>query len=144
MSLRFDRLMDEKDALQMNALQLAYLGDSVWELIVRYDLAVRRYNVHHMHKDCVGMVNAHAQYRILGSIQELLTETEAEIVRRGRNAHAKHPAPRNQNPDEYAASTGFEALFGFLYLTGQNERITELVKHIREENDHGRTEKTEG
>ena len=73
------------------------------------------------------MVNAHAQYRILGSIQELLTETEAEIVRRGRNAHAKHPAPRNQNPDEYAASTGFEALFGFLYLTGQNERITELV-----------------
>ena len=124
--------MNERDALQMNALQLAYVGDSVWELIIRYDLAIRGYNVHHMHKECVGKVNAHSQSRILLSVQGLLTETEQEVVRRGRNAHAKHAAPRNQNPDEYAASTGFEALFGFLYLTGQNDRIQELVKYIRE------------
>ena len=50
------------------------------------------------------------------------------------NAHAKHPSPRNQDPDEYAASTGFEALLGFLYLTGQNSRIGDLVNHIREVN----------
>ena len=132
LSLRNNVLMSEHDALQMNALQLAYLGDSVWELIIRYDLAVRGYNVRHMHKECVGKVNAHSQSVILLSIQEKLTETEKEVVRRGRNAHPKHAAPRNQNPDEYAASTGFEALFGYLYLTGQNDRILELVHYIRE------------
>ena len=133
MSLRFDTLMDERDALQMNALQLAYLGDSVWELAVRYDLITRGYNVHHMHKRCVDKVNAHSQAMLLQSVADMLTDTEKEVVRRGRNAHPKHAAPRNQNPDEYAASTGFEALFGFLYLTGQDERIRMLVKKIREE-----------
>ena len=135
MSLRFDRIMDSADAIQMNALQLAYLGDSVWELIVRYHLASRKYNVRHMHQKCVDLVNAHAQSQILLSILDSLNETETEIVRRGRNAHAKHPAPRNQNPDEYALSTGFEALFGFLYLTGNNERIRYLADHIKEVNE---------
>ena len=124
--------MDEHDAFQLNALQLAYLGDSVWELIVRYDLVIRGYNVHHMHKDCVSKVNAHSQSQILFSLQPFLTETESELVRRGRNAHAKHPAPRHQSPDEYAASTGFETLFGYLYITGQEDRIKELVNHIKE------------
>ena len=132
MSLRFEKTMDEKEAAQLNAIQLAYLGDTVWEMIVRYKLISRKYNVHHMHKKCVSLVNAHSQYTILGSIQDELTETEKEIVRRGRNAHARHAAPRNQDPDEYAASTGFEALFGFLYLTGQDERICRIVKHIEE------------
>lgn len=133
MSLRFSALMDQREALQMNALQLAYLGDSVWETIVRYHLCTCRYNVRHMHNRCVSLVNAHSQAQILLSVQELLTETEQEVVRRGRNAHPKHAAPRNQNPDEYTASTGFEALFGFLYLTGQDARIRDLVDHIREE-----------
>ena len=133
MSLRFSVLMDQREALQMNALQLAYLGDSVWETIVRYHLSTCRYNVRHMHNRCVNLVNAHSQARILLSVQELLTETEQEIVRRGRNAHPKHAAPKNQSPDEYTASTGFEALFGYLYLTGQDSRICELVDHIREE-----------
>lgn len=125
--------MDQHEALQMNALQLAYLGDSVWETIVRYHLCTCRYNVRHMHTRCVSLVNAHSQAQILLSVQELLTETEQEVVRRGRNAHPKHAAPRNQNPDEYSASTGFEALFGYLYLTGQDARIRVLVDHIREE-----------
>ena len=124
--------MDEKDASQLNAIQLAYLGDTVWEMIVRYKLISHKYNVRHMHKRCVSFVNAHSQYTILGSIQDKLNETEKEIVRRGRNAHARHAAPRNQDPDEYAASTGFEALFGFLYLTGQDERICRIVKYIEE------------
>lgn len=132
MSLRSDALMDEKDAMQLNALQLAYLGDSVWELTVRYRLITHGYNVHNMHRHCVGMVNARSQAESLLSIQDLLTDTEKEIVRRGRNAHAKHAAPRNQNPDDYAASTGFEALFGFLYLTGQDERIRFLAEQIME------------
>ena len=137
MSLRFGKGMEQQEALQLNALQLAYIGDSVWELIVRYKLIMKRYNVRHMHKECVSMVNAHSQAVILQKIQEELNETESEIVRRGRNAHAKHSAPRNQDPDEYAASTGFEALFGYLYLTGQNDRINKLVSIIKEVNENG-------
>ncbi len=129
--------MEQQEALQLNALQLAYIGDSVWELIVRYKLIMKRYNVRHMHKECVSMVNAHSQAVILQKIQEELNETESEIVRRGRNAHAKHSAPRNQDPDEYAASTGFEALFGYLYLTGQHDRISRLVSTIEEVSENG-------
>lgn len=132
MSLRFEKMMEQHDALQLNALQLAYLGDSVWELIVRYNLIMQRYNVHHMHKSCVNLVNAHSQSELLRIIQNELDETETEVVRRGRNAHARHTVPKNQNPDEYAAATGFEALFGYLYLTGQNERISQLVSIIKE------------
>lgn len=134
MSLRFDRLMDEHEASQMNALQLAYIGDSVWELINRYDLIIRKLNVRHMHKECVRFVNAHSQAVILTSVLDLLTEQEREIVKRGRNAHARHPVPKNQDPEDYAMSTGFEALLGFLYLTGQNERIHTLIKYIYEVN----------
>ena len=134
MCLRFNITMDEHEAAQMNALQLAYLGDSVWELIIRYELINRKYNVHHMHRNCTDMVNAHAQSMILLSIMGILTEKETEIVLRGRNAHAKHAAPRNQNPEEYAASTAFEALIGFLYLTGQDDRISQIVNYIREVN----------
>ena len=137
MSLRFGKGMKQQEALQLNALQLAYIGDSVWELIVRYKLIMKRYNVHHMHKECVSLVNAHSQAVILQKIQDELNETETEIIRRGRNAHAKHSAPRNQDPDEYAASTGFEALFGYLYLTGQNDRISRLVTIIEEVSENG-------
>ena len=137
MSLRFDILMDEQDAAQVNALQLAYIGDSVWDLISRYQLITQKFTVRHMHQKCVERVNAHAQSRYLLSIEALLTEKEKDIVRRGRNAHPKHAAPRNQNPDDYAASTGFEALFGFLYVTGQDMRIRFLVNHINEVNENG-------
>ena len=124
--------MDERDAAQMNALQLAYIGDSVWELIIRYELIIQRLNVQHMHKECIRFVNAHSQAVILASVFDQLTDQEREIVRRGRNAHARHPVPKNQNPDDYAMSTGFEALWGFLYLTGQNERIHALIIYINE------------
>ena len=132
MSLRFDRLMDDQEALQMNALQLAYLGDTVWEMIVRYDLIIQKLNVRHMHQRCVSLVNAHSQSEILRSLTDTLTDSEKEIVRRGRNAHAKHPVPKNQDPDEYAMATGFEALLGYLYVTGKNDRISELTNHIKE------------
>lgn len=134
LSLRFDRLMDDQDALQMNALQLAYLGDTVWEMIVRYDLIIQKLNVRHMHQRCVSLVNAHSQSEILRSLTDTLTDSEKEIVRRGRNAHAKHPVPKNQDPDEYAMATGFEALLGYLYVTGKNDRISELTNHIKETN----------
>lgn len=138
MSLRFDQVMDEQEAFQLNALQLAYLGDSVWEIIVRYGLVFQKYNVHHLHVESVKRVNARAQAETLARISELLTEREAEIVRRGRNAHPKHTVPKNQQPDHYAASTGLEALFGYLYLTGQDDRIASIIRMInQQENEHG-------
>ena len=132
MSLRFDITLSEQEAFQLNALQLAYLGDSVWELIVRYELLIQQLNVRHMHQKCVNLVNAHAQATLLLSFQDILSESEAEIVRRGRNSHPKHAVPKNQSPEEYAAATGFEALFGYLYLTGNNQRIKEICSKINE------------
>ena len=92
MSLRFNKLMDEQEASQMNVLQLAYLGDSVWETIVRYELVLSKLNVHHLHEECVKRVNAGAQARLIPELSSILTEREAEIVRRGRNAHPKRSA----------------------------------------------------
>ena len=132
MSLRFGKMMDNQEALQMNALQLAYIGDTVWELIIRYNLIIKKFNVHHMHIQCVSLVNAHSQSEILQYLMDKLTEPETEIVRRGRNAHTKHPVPKNQDPDDYARATGFESLLGYLYITGQNNRISELINLINE------------
>ena len=133
MSLRFDKLMDEQEAAQMNVLQLAYLGDSVWETIIRYELLHRKLNVHHLHERCVKYVNAGAQAEMISELSPVLNEREAEIVRRGRNAHPKHTVPRNQQPENYAASTGFEALIGYLYLTGQDDRISFITRIIKEQ-----------
>lgn len=138
MSLRFNKEMDEQEAFQMSALQLAYLGDSVWEMIVRYNLILQKFNVHHLHTESIKRVNACAQAKTLACISNFLTEKETEIVRRGRNAHPKHTVPKNQQPEDYAASTGLEALFGYLYLTGQDERIGTIIEIINiQENQHG-------
>ena len=123
MSLRRGEVYSEKDASMMNALQLAYLGDTVWETLIRDTLVRRRLNVHHLHSACIQYVNAGAQASFLNLLLPELTELEAEISRRGRNTHAHHPVPKNQNPEDYSAATGFEAVIGFLYLTGQEERI---------------------
>ena len=64
LSLRFEKVMDEREASQMNVLQLAYLGDSVWETIIRYDMILKKLNVHHLHEQSVKQVNAAAQAEI--------------------------------------------------------------------------------
>ena len=130
MDLQTDEIFAPENACMLNALQLAYIGDAVWEVLIRDIMIRRRLNLHHMHSECVKRVNAHAQAGYLNCIQNILDEHEAEIVRRGRNAHAHHPAPRNQDPGDYAAATGFEALIGFLYLTGRKERIKMIANII--------------
>lgn len=127
MSLKIYDEMSEKQALLLNPLQLAYVGDSVWETVIRGALVCQGLNVHHMHNMCVGYVNAHGQACCLKQIEDRLFPVECEIVRRGRNAHARHPSPKNQNPEDYSTATGFEALIGFLYLTGKDERILEFA-----------------
>ncbi len=122
-----------EEARQMNPLQLAYMGDVIWSTIIRTRYVCRKLNVHHLHQITVSLVNASAQAQALDSIRQMLTEEENDLVRRGRNAHARHPAPKNQDPAKYADSTAFETLFGFLYITGNLQRIDELTEVILED-----------
>ena len=126
MSLLDRKFMEPNDAGKLNSLQLAYIGDVVWEALVRTDLVLKKLNVHHMHDQYIRFVNAHAQAEWLALLRSTLTEEETEIVRRGKNAHAHHSAPKNQQPADYAAATAFEALLGYLYLTGNEERIRQI------------------
>ncbi len=136
MSIRESAPMAPEKARLLNPLQLAYLGDSVWDLLVRSRLLYAGRNVHNMHRAATGSVNAGAQAQALERMTPLLSPEEAEIARRGRNAHARHPAPRNQNPADYQAATALEALVGFLYVTGQEERLLALFQRSQEEDTH--------
>ena len=73
------------------------------------------------------MVSAAAQAAMLAAIEDELTEQEADVTRRGRNAQAKHAAPKHADPADYAHATGLEALWGYLYVTGQTQRLDELI-----------------
>lgn len=116
-----------RDIRELNALQLAYIGDTVHDLYVRSALVVRGMNVGAMHKAAIRMVSAGAQARMLAAIEPELTQAEADIARRGRNAQAKHAAPRHADPGDYAHATGLEALWGALYMSGQTHRLNELM-----------------
>ncbi len=122
-----------EQARLLNPLQLAYIGDAVWELLIRARLVQRGLNVRHMHREAVGSVNAGAQARAFGRIRDLLSEEEAEIALRGRNAHPHHGAPKNQAPADYAEATAMECLIGCLYLTGREERMLSLFARSQEE-----------
>ena len=108
------------------SLELAYLGDTVYDLYVREKLVRRGGRVQKMHKAATAFVCAHAQSEAMLRIQDVLTEAEADVARRARNAH-QHP-PRNANPAEYHRATALEALIGYLYLTGQHDRLSELLR----------------
>lgn len=115
------------DARAMNPLQLAYLGDTLHDLYVRSRLLAHRASVGAMHRQAVRMVSAGAQAAMLDAIAPLLTEEEADVARRGRNAQAKHPAPRHADAADYAHATGLEALWGYLYLCGRTDRLLALM-----------------
>jgi ribonuclease-3 family protein len=118
--------MSEREAGLKNPLTLAFIGDTVWDLLVRRRLLSTDARVNTLHKQATAMVNAGAQAAALGRLESLLGEPESDIVRRGANAHSGHVAPRNQNPVDYHRATGLEALIGWLYLSGQDARINEL------------------
>ena len=117
-----------RDTKDLNPLQLAYVGDTIHDLYVRSMLLSRGMTVGAMHKQAVRMVSAFAQARMLEALEQELTEAEADIARRGRNSQAKHAAPKHADPADYAHATGLEALWGYLYLSGQQQRLDELMK----------------
>ena len=116
------------DPRELNPLQMAYLGDTLHDLYVRSMLVSRKMSVGAMHKQAVRMVSAAAQARMLEAIEPELTEQGADITRRGRNAQAKHAAPKHADPADYAHATGLEALWGYLYVTKQTDRLDTLIR----------------
>ena len=128
----FPRLSRE-EAQMLPPLQLAYVGDSVHALLVRTHVLQKNLLVRDMHRASNEAVSAVSQARELQRILPLLTEEEAAVVRRGRNAHPHHSAPKSASVGEYAEATGLEALLGYLYLTGQSGRIKELMPYLQGE-----------
>lgn len=135
LALREGEILSENAARQISPLRLAYIGDVVWESLVRLQLLRERRNVHNMHMGAVKSVNAAAQSSALSIIDPFLTETERAVCHRGRNANARHHAPKHQSEANYHAATALEALFGYLYLTGQDERLLQLFHAAREKEE---------
>ena len=120
--------LEDQDIRSYSPLTLAYIGDGVYELIIR-TILVKKGNcpVNRLHKKASSLVKAAAQSAIIEKIEEELTQEEHDIYRRGRNAHSPTMA-KHATMADYRRATGFEALMGYLYLSGQYERMMELVK----------------
>lgn len=118
----------QQDIRAYSPLTLAYVGDAVYELVIRtvlVDRANRPANA--LHRASIKYVSAGAQARIMEALQDRLTEEEAAVYRRGRNSKP-HTTAKNASIAEYMKATGFEAVLGYLYLTGRTERMLELVR----------------
>lgn len=120
-----------EDIAMLSPLQLAYIGDAVYELLVRTYLLSRDLSVNELHKGATKYVRAGAQANIVHSLEEILTEKEINIVKKGRNAKT-NTSPKNADMIDYKYATGFEALFGYLYLKSEEDRIYELFEKIIE------------
>jgi ribonuclease III family protein len=118
-----------KDVKQLNGLALAYIGDAVYELYVRHHL-LSNGNVkpHQLHKQAIQYVSAKAQAKVLLTLleNELLTEEEKSVVRRGRNAKSG-TIPKNTDVQTYRYSTAFEALIGYHFLGNNEKRVEEII-----------------
>lgn len=129
-------VLSREKAQMLSPLQLAYLGDSVHALLVRSELIRRDIPVRAMHQSANERVSAVSQARQLQRLLPFLTPEEADIARRGRNAHPHHSAPKSASAGEYAGATGLETLLGYLYITGQTNRLRELSPYfLWEENE---------
>lgn len=124
------KTVEEARVRGLNGVQLAFVGDTIYDLYARtqvleeHDACVRE-----LHRRAVAHVNARAQARAFAAVEPLLTEEEADVARRGRNAHSR--PPKNQDPRDYARATALEALVGYLYLLGRHSRLEELFAAIR-------------
>ena len=131
---QFDRYMREifqmreVDIKEYSPLTLAYIGDSIYDLIVK-SLVVNKGNrqVQKLHAETSSLVQASAQSRMMRMIQGYLTQEERAVYKRGRNAKSISPA-KNQSVTDYRRATGLEALLGYLYLKKEWKRMLILVK----------------
>lgn len=120
--------MKEVDVHSYSPLSLAYIGDSIYDLIIK-SLVINQGNrqVNKLHKETSMYVQASTQSLMMRAMQEELTEEEHAVYKRGRNAKSVSPA-KNQSITDYRRATGFEALLGYLYLKKEWKRMLDLVK----------------
>jgi len=122
----------EVDIRTYSPLALAYIGDCVFDMLIRHmivskgNMAVQKY-----HKKVSSLVNAHAQAEMITGLEPELSEEEQNIYKRGRNSKPATTA-KNASVKEYKMATGMEALLGYLYLTDQHTRLIDLVKRSME------------
>ncbi len=120
--------LKEVDIRTYSPLTLAYIGDGIYDLIVR-TVVVERGNEppNRLHRKTIGYVNAKTQAQMIEALLPFLTEEEVAVFKRGRNAKS-YTSAKNASIADYRKATGFEALLGYLYLQDKEERILELVK----------------
>ena len=120
--------MKEVDPGTYSPLTLAYIGDSIYDLVIK-SLVVNEGNkqVQKLHNATSTLVQASAQSKMMRRMQEHLTEEEHAVFKRGRNAKSVSPA-KNQSITDYRRATGFEALMGYLYLKKEWKRMLDLIK----------------
>ena len=129
----FDIVMEPSQVKGITNLGLAHVGDGVYELLCRsYLVSKGGKTVLKLHNETVNLVKAPTQAKFADKIKPLLTEEEMDYFRRGKNSHT-HAAPKSATPQEYAKATGFETLFGALYLLGRKERLMELFAACMED-----------
>ena len=122
--------MEESRIRQMSPAALSFVGDSVFELYVRTMLLEKGLRTaDKLNRNKVKIVNAKAQAALAEKIEDLLSEEEHEIYRRGKNAK-QHSFAKNQSMADYHKASGLEALMGYLYLQGEDGRIRELLQEI--------------
>ncbi|MDO7788947.1 Mini-ribonuclease 3 [Desulforamulus aquiferis] len=122
-------IINQKDIepKEVPALVLAYVGDAVYELVVREMLVGRGMTkVQQLHREAVKYVRASAQAGALFALEDILSEEEMAVVRRGRNAKSGIP-PKGSNVVEYRHATALESLVGYLYLQGRSQRAREII-----------------
>ena len=116
------------DIKTYSPLTLAYIGDAVYEIVIRTILVEKgNAQVNKLHQRASKLVKASAQYEIIEKLKEDLTEEELAVYKRGRNAKS-YTMAKNATMSDYRRATGFEALMGYLYLTEQWERMLQLIK----------------
>jgi len=129
----------DKKVYELNAIKLAYMGDSVFSLYIRQHFIMNTEKKNSDLNRCVNsIVCAPNQAKLMDLIRDKLTEIELEIINRAKNLHFNNIA-KNSSPEEYTKATEFEALLGYLHLTNQIERLNEFI-NISVENyyDSGR------
>lgn len=120
----------EVNPKQLSPLNLAFIGDGIYEILVRETLVCDANRpVNDLHKESVKFVSAKAQTSAFEKIKDILTEEEMTVFKRGRNSKVGH-SPKSATDGEYHCATGVEALFGYLYLKDDMNRIKELFSEI--------------
>lgn len=120
--------MKHTEPSQLSPLVLAYIGDSIYDLVIKtWVIEQGNMQVNKLNKKTSSIVKAESQSAMIGVIEPMLSEHEEAVYKRGRNANS-YTSAKNASIGDYRRATGFEALMGYLYLSGQYERMMELVK----------------